>query len=63
MSDASTAILVPSSTQNRNLVGPEEVGDAVSPRQFGLVAVQVHPIDALELHGHTVSEDISGTAG
>ena len=36
---------------------------AVGEGQLGDVDVQIHPVDALELHGHMLSEDIGGAAG
>jgi hypothetical protein len=40
----------------------EEPNDARLVHQLGLVDVEVHPVDALDLQAHVVSEDIGGTS-
>jgi hypothetical protein len=44
-------------------VVPEVIGHAAGEGQLGDVEVELHPVDALELHGDVVGEDICGTAG
>ena len=49
--------------ERRPAMAAEEPHHPVHVLQPGLVHVQVHPVDALHLHGDVLTQDISDAAG